>query len=389
MQCASDPFSLYIHIPYCISKCPYCDFNSHVVPEIPENNYTEALLRELDYYGSSKDWQKRSVQSIFFGGGTPSIFQPTSIGKLLAWVAATFPIESDCEITLEANPGTVDRNNFFGYHDAGVNRISVGIQSFQPRLLKFLGRIHSADDAKQALDIVRDAGFENFSLDLIYANPDQTLAELESDLETAIGFHSPHLSAYNLTFEEGTPFHHELRSGRLHPLTDGEEIAMAELIEARLGAAGLQRYEISNYARPGLHSRHNLNYWRSGDYLGLGAGAHSYRRETTNGVYGYRWWNEKNPARYMSKIEATGNAVSEREETDLQKAAGEFMFSGLRLIDGISLDAFAARFGKSPLELYPKIAGWVREGLMETDGDRLRLTRHGLLVANSIFVDFI
>src|SRR5919108_2205309 len=307
MHGGNEPFSLYIHIPYCISKCPYCDFNSHVVAKIPEKHYTEALLRELDLYGSSKHWHRRAVQSIFFGGGTPSTFQPTSIGKLLAWVAATFPLEPDCEITLEANPGTVDRDKFFGYHDAGVNRISVGIQSFQPRLLKFLGRIHSADDGKQALDVVRDAGFENFSLDLIYANPNQTLAELESDLETAIGFHSPHLSAYNLTFEEGTPFHHELHSGKLHPLSEDEEIAMAQLIESKLTSTGLQRYEISNYACPGFQSRHNVNYWQSGDYLGLGAGAHSYKKIEGDSIYGERWSNEKKPARYMSKIEATGN----------------------------------------------------------------------------------
>jgi putative oxygen-independent coproporphyrinogen III oxidase len=174
------PFSLYIHIPYCVSKCPYCDFNSHVVADIPEVNYVNALLRELEHYGETDDWRGRTVQSIFFGGGTPSTFKPQSIGKLLAWVAATFSINLDCEITLEANPGTVDGENFAGYRDAGVNRISVGVQSFQPRLLKFLGRVHGANEARKALSIVRQAGFENFSLDLIYANPGQTLEDLEA-----------------------------------------------------------------------------------------------------------------------------------------------------------------------------------------------------------------
>ena len=172
---SSEPFSLYIHIPYCVSKCPYCDFNSHVVAEIPETNYTDALLRELEFYGADDQWRGRTAQSIFFGGGTPSTFKPVNIGKLLAWVAATFPIDLDCEITLEANPGTIDAANFAGYRDAGVNRISVGVQSFQPRLLKFLGRIHSADQAKKALQIVKQAGFTNFSFDLIFANPGQTL----------------------------------------------------------------------------------------------------------------------------------------------------------------------------------------------------------------------
>src|ERR1700755_570498 len=207
------PFSLYIHIPYCVSKCPYCDFNSHVVAQIPEQSYTDALLRELEFFGSRDEWRGRTVQSIFFGGGTPSTFEPQSIRKLLTSVAATFPLEADCESTLEANPGTVDSEKFFGYRDAGVNRISIGVQSFQPRLLKFLGRAHSAEEARKALGVVREAGFDNFSLDLLYANPSQTLTELENDLETALGFQSPHLSAYNLTIEEGTPFHQEFRNG--------------------------------------------------------------------------------------------------------------------------------------------------------------------------------
>src|SRR5262245_21017016 len=314
------PFSLYIHIPYCISKCPYCDFNSHVVAEIPEAAYTDTLLRELECYGADADWRGRTAQSIFFGGGTPSTFKPESIGKLLAWSAATFPIDADCEITLEANPGTVDAANFAGYRKAGVNRISVGVQSFQPRLLKFLGRIHDAEQAKQALKIVRQAGFDNFSFDLIYANPGQTLEELAADLDTALEFESPHLSAYNLTFEEGTPFHHEYRSGRLQHLSEDEEVAMAELIESKLGRAGLVRYEISNYAWPRWHSRHNVNYWRGGDYLGLGAGAHSYRRNADN-VTGRRWSNEKNPSRYMAQIDQCKQAVVDRETIGFVKAA--------------------------------------------------------------------
>jgi oxygen-independent coproporphyrinogen III oxidase len=384
-----EPLSLYIHIPYCVSKCPYCDFNSHVVAEIPEKSYTDALLRELDHYASMETWRGRKVQTIFFGGGTPSTFQATSIGKLLAWVAASFPLDVDCEITLEANPATVDRENFLGYRDAGINRISLGVQSFQPRLLKFLGRAHSADDARAALDMVRQAGFANFSCDLMYANPGQALKELEADLEEALAFGPPHLSAYNLTIEAGTPFHHEYQSGRIQLLSEEQEIAMADLIEERLREAGLERYEISNFARPGYHSRHNVNYWRNGDYLGLGAGAHSYRSGAGDGIYGYRWWNEKNPARYMGKIEATGSAVTEQETSNLQKAAGEFMFSGLRLIDGICRDAFVARFGQDVQELYPQISGWISAGFMATDGARLRLTRRGLLVANSLFVHFV
>jgi oxygen-independent coproporphyrinogen III oxidase len=384
-----EPFSLYIHIPYCISKCPYCDFNSHVVAEIPEENYTSALLDELHHYAVGPDWRGRRIRSIFFGGGTPSTFQASSIGLLLKRTAALFNVDARCEITLEANPGTVDVANFFGYRAAGVNRISVGVQSFNSRLLKFLGRAHSAEEAEKALTIVKDAAFDNFSLDLIYANPGQTLRDLEEDLDTALSFKSPHLSAYNLTIEEGTPFHHEYRCGKFKLLHEEEEIAMAELIEQRLSDACLERYEISNYARPGFYSRHNVNYWQSGDYLGIGAGAHSYQSVYSDGIYGRRWWNEKNPARYMKIIKETGQAVTDAEQSNLTRAAGEYMFSGLRLTAGVSLKAFAARFGKSMLELYPAISSWVSEGLMEIQGEHLRLSRRGLLVANSIFIHFI
>jgi len=389
MSADQEPFSLYVHIPYCVSKCPYCDFNSHVVPDIPEASYTEALIQELNHYARMNHWRARSVQTIFFGGGTPSTFQPSSIARILESTDALFPIDSTCEITLEANPGTVESANFAGYRSFGVNRISVGVQSFQPHLLKFLGRVHSADEAVKALHVIGDAGFENFSLDLIYANPGQTLRDLENDLDTALGFQSPHLSAYNLTIEEGTPFHHEYRSGRISLLSEDQEIAMGELIERRLSDAGLQRYEISNYARPGFHSRHNVNYWQSGDYLGIGAGAHSHKRVANDGIYGRRWWNEKNPARYMNKISESGQAVTDAEESDLTRATGEYMFSGLRLTEGVSLKAFSARFGNNMLELYPAISGWISEGLMERHGDRLRLTQRGLMVANSIFVHFV
>jgi oxygen-independent coproporphyrinogen-3 oxidase len=389
MLAEKESFSLYIHIPYCVSKCPYCDFNSHVVADIPEANYTEALIRELHDYALRDDWCGRKIQTIFFGGGTPSTFRPSSIGRIVRCIQTLFPLESNCEITLEANPGTVESAKFSGYRACGVNRISVGVQSFQPHLLKFLGRVHSANEAVKALHMIGDAGFENFSLDLIYANPGETLGDLENDLDTALGFRSPHLSAYNLTIEEGTPFHREYRSGRMKLLSEEAEIAMAELIEQRLGDAGLQRYEISNYARPGFLSRHNVNYWQSGDYLGIGAGAHSHKRATRDGIYGRRWWNEKNPARYMNQIGANRQAIADAEDSDLAQAAGESMFAGLRLIEGIRLTEFIRRFGKNPSELYPEISGWLSEGLMEKRGDRLRLSQRGLRVANSIFVHFV
>ncbi|MGH7830200.1 MAG: radical SAM family heme chaperone HemW, partial [Candidatus Binatia bacterium] len=354
MALANGSFSLYFHIPYCVRKCPYCDFNSHVVPMIPEKEYTRALLKELNSYALSEEWRSRAVQSIFFGGGTPSTFGPVAIGKILEKAASLFPFEKDGEITLEANPGTVDSANFSGYRSGGINRISIGAQSFQPHLLKFLGRVHSAEETREALRIVRGAGFENFSMDLIYASPGQTLSDLKADLEEALSFHPPHLSAYNLTIEEGTPFHRKYRQGRIRLLPEETEIAMAELIEERLAREGLERYEISNYARPGRHSRHNVNYWQAGDYLGIGAGAHSYHR--TRGASGVRWHNEKNPGRYMERIRHAGQAVVGKEESDIEKAAGEFMFLGLRMKRGILVERFAEFFGKEPAEFYPQIS---------------------------------
>lgn len=389
MTADKGPFSLYIHIPYCISKCPYCDFNVHVAPKIPEKKYSETLLQEMDFYAQTDDWRRRSLKSLFFGGGTPSTFTPGSIGKILEKGEALFSFEKEMEITLEANPDRNDSSHFFAYRSCGVNRISIGAQSFQPHLLQFLGRLHSANETREALRIAREAGFENFNLDLIYGSPGQSLSDLRTDLAEALSFQPPHLSAYNLTIEEGTPFHRQYQAGKLRPLDEETEIAMAELIEGTLSRAGLERYEISNYARDGFHSRHNLNYWQGGDYLGIGAGAHSHLRKPEKGVFGYRWHNEKNPVRYMEIVKRSGQAVVEKEENDLTKSAAEFMFMGLRMIKGISTDEFSRRFGKKPLDFYPQIGAWLEEGLMEEDEEQLRLTRRGLLVANSIFVNFV
>lgn len=383
-----EPFSLYVHIPFCVRKCPYCDFNSHAVPRIPERQYTEALVQELEFYAPLDDWKGRELKSIFFGGGTPSTFAPGSIAKLIERAASRFGFAREIEITLEANPGTADSRNFSGYRACGVNRLSVGAQSFQPGLLAFLGRIHSADETREALRIVRRAGFDNFNLDLIYAIPGQSLPDLAADLEEALSFDPPHLSAYNLTIEEGTPFYREYLAGRLKTLPEETEIAMIELIEERLEEAGLERYEISNYARPGRHSRHNMNYWEGGDYLGIGAGAHSYKQGQAR-CNGTRWRNEKNPARYIERVAREGEAIVEREEIDRAKGAAEFMFLGLRTMRGISMREFALRFGQKPEALYPQIRDWIREGLMEEREERLRLTRRGLLVSDSLFLNFV
>ena len=383
-------FSLYIHIPYCAAKCPYCDFNVRVARKIPEAEYTAALLGELECYARSEAWRARELRTVFFGGGTPSKFSSRSIGGILDKTASFFSFAQDIEISLEANPDSEDQKHFTGYRACGVNRLSLGAQSFQPRLLKFLGRLHSADDTRRALTTVRDAGFSNFSLDLIYGIPGQSLAELDADLSEAISFQPLHLSAYNLTVEEKTAFHYQLRAGKLRLLPEEEEIAMAELIKDTLARPGLERYEISNYAKPGFSSRHNMTYWEGGDYLGIGAGSHSYLRgDSVDGIYGQRWHNEKNPIRYMEAVRRAGAAVAEKENLDLKKAAAECLFMGLRMTTGISVNEFVRRFGKEPAELYPRIGDWLEDGLMEQENGRLRLSRRGIFVADSIFVEFV
>jgi len=389
MPSGKESFSLYVHLPYCVRKCPYCDFNSHVAPAIPEREYTESLVKELDFYAGTDAWHGRSLKTVFFGGGTPSLFSPASIDQILGKASAPFPIENGAEITLEANPGSVESAHFAGYRSCGVSRISLGAQSFQPRLLSFLGRVHTVEETRMALRIIEEVGFDNFSLDLIYAVPGESVSEVENDLAEALAFRPPHLSAYNLTIEEGTPFHREWRAGKLKPLAEEQEIAMADLIEETAGRSGLVRYEISNYAKPGWHSRHNTNYWEGGDYLGIGAGAHSYKSTDGPTGWGHRWHNEKSPASYMQKVGLSGQAVAGEEKTDFREAAGEFMFLGLRMTRGISEEKFVRRFGKSPEELYPQLQDWMEEGFVEKEQARLRLTHRGFLVANSIFAGFL
>jgi oxygen-independent coproporphyrinogen-3 oxidase len=377
------PFSLYLHIPYCALKCPYCDFNVRVVRDMPEREYTTAIMRELAHYADSDGWRGRGLKSVFFGGGTPSLFSPQAVGAMIERAAALFPFTADIEITLEANPE--DRQRFAGYRAAGVNRLSLGAQSFQPHLLRALGRRHSADDTRAALETIRKH-LDGFSLDLIYGIPGQTLDDLRADLAAALDFSPPHVSAYNLTFEEKTEFHYRLKQGQITATPEELEIAMAATIEEKLAEGGLLRYEISNYARPDRESKHNRVYWEGGDYLGIGAGAHSY---LADGAFGRRWREEKNPIRYMERVARDGTAAMECENLDAAKAAAEFMFMGLRTMRGISTNEFVRRFGKKPVEVYPQIDAWVEAGLMESDSGRLRLGRRGFMVADEIFLAFV
>jgi oxygen-independent coproporphyrinogen III oxidase len=379
-------FSLYIHIPYCQSKCPYCDFNSHAVATWPEADYVKALCAEMGYRAGEAPWLGERLRTIFFGGGTPSLFTPRSIARIIEESERRFGIEADAEITLEANPGTVNRETLHGFHRAGVNRISFGAQSFSDATLKFLGRIHSAADTRLAANLAHEAGFDRMNLDLIFAVPGQTLADAERDIEAAVALGPDHISAYNLTFEEGTVFHTEMRRGRIKPLPNDEQAAQYAMARAELPRRGYPMYEISNYAPPGHEARHNLTYWHAESYLGLGAGAHSFGREAAGGR---RWWNERMPAKYIG-AGLKGNAEAGSEMIDMATAASEFVFLNLRLISGFRLSDFHRRFGQSFDDRFGTVASpLVDGGLLLRDDDRIRLSDRGLEVADAVFAEFL
>lgn len=403
MQSAISQFSLYIHIPYCVAKCPYCDFNSHAASSWPESDYTDALIAELEHYAQQEPWRKGRLRTIFFGGGTPSLFDPESIARILHAAHTAFPIppkegqgEGDArdqaqtgsvarEVTLEANPGTVTVEKLAGFRSAGINRLSFGVQSFLPRHLKTLGRIHSGTDAVDAVRAARSAGFDNVNVDLIFAVPGQTLDEWESDLRTAMDLGTEHISAYNLTFEEGTAFHAMRRKGELVQQPEEIELAMFTRTQEMLGAARFEQYEISNYARSERACRHNLNYWRGGAYLGIGAGAHSFAWQSG----GRRWSNEKSPTGYVARIRASGHARVTEEALSEHQARGEFVFLGLRCLNGLDASAFAQRFGIDIEAAFPHTATLRHQGLLMTDNERWRLTERGLLVADSVFATYL
>ncbi len=380
-------FSLYLHIPYCQAKCPYCDFNSHAASSWPEDDYTGALMAEMKRRAADVAFKGNSVSTIFFGGGTPSLFQPASIGRLLEAAAKIFGIERDAEITLEANPGTVNQEKLYGFRSAGVNRLSFGAQSFNDSTLKFLGRIHGADETREAARMAHRAGFERLNLDLIFAVPGQTAADVTRDIAEAATLEPDHVSAYNLTFEEGTAFFTEMRHGRIRPLESDEQAAMFAAVREELPRRGYAMYEISNYARRGRECRHNLTYWHNETYLGLGAGAHNYARA---GAAGRRWWNERNPARYIALVSETGTAEVGSESVEPRVAMGEFVFLNLRLREGFARADFERRFSASFGDIFGSRATRLLEGgLLEDREGRIRLTDRGLELADSVFAEFV
>jgi oxygen-independent coproporphyrinogen-3 oxidase len=380
-------FSLYVHIPWCQSKCPYCDFNSHAAAVWPEAQYTRALIAELEFRASTPSYSGERIRTIFFGGGTPSLFDPKSIGEMIDAANRICGIEDDAEITLEANPGTVDLVKLGGMRAAGVNRISFGAQSFNPATLKFLGRIHTADETRAAAKMAHRAGFDRLNLDLIFAVPGQTVADVLFDIESVVALEPDHISAYNLTFEEGTAFYTDLKRGRIKPLATDEQAAMYQTVREEIPRRGYAMYEISNYALDGHEARHNLTYWRRQTYLGIGAGAHSY---AGNERGGRRWWNEKIPARYISAIEDRKSAEAGAEPIDEATAQGEFVFLNLRLRDGFALADFHERFGRNFECIFGRVATPLfNNGLLTLDRGRIKLTDRGLEVADSVFAEFV
>ncbi|HEX5683308.1 MAG TPA: radical SAM family heme chaperone HemW [Ideonella sp.] len=359
---APPPLSVYVHLPWCLKKCPYCDFNSHELGasknngrELPETQYLDALRADLE--ASLPLVWGRTVQTVFIGGGTPSLFSPAGIERLLSDLRLLLPLAPGCEITLEANPGTFERERFRAFHAAGVTRLSIGVQSFDDSKLKALGRVH---DRAQAIAAIEEAAstFDTFNLDLMYALPGQTLAELEIDVRTALGFNPPHLSLYHLTLEPNTAF---AVKPPVLPDDDTSAQMMDRLVELT-GEAGLDRYEVSAYARPGHRCAHNLNYWQFGDYLGLGAGAHGKLSFPHRVLRTVKW---REPARYMAEALA-GKASSNEDEVARKSLPFEFMLNTLRLRDGFEEALFTDRTGLPPSAIADGLKMAQAQGLLET-----------------------
>lgn len=372
------PLSLYIHIPWCIKKCPYCDFNSHAVQSnLDESAYLAALLADLDQ--DCEQFGTRPLESIFIGGGTPSLFSPDVIADLLRGVEQRLPFRNDIEITLEANPGTFEQARFQGFRAAGVNRLSVGIQSFQQDKLIALGRVHSADDAKKVAASIRSAGFDNFNLDLMHGLPNQTVDDALADLRTAIDCAPPHLSWYQLTIEPNTVFYKTPPSlPNSDALWDIETAGKALLAEH-----AYMQYEVSAYAREQQYARHNLNYWQFGDYLGIGAGAHGKMTQAGQVI---RTQKKRQPKDYLNPDKAF---MAEQKSIGQQDVIFEFMLNALRCYQAISVELFEQRTGLSIETIADKLQQAVDKGLLEFDGSYFETTELGKRYLNDLVSSFM
>jgi len=385
------PFSLYVHVPFCAQKCPYCDFNTYATPKVPESEYVEALSKELARYAQDPRFHGRSMSTVFFGGGTPSLLSGEAVATILQKATDHFPLLPEAEVTLEANPGDSSREKLERFRSAGINRLSYGVQSFDDERLKLLGRAHTARQAKEAVHLALEAGISNISVDIIFGTPDQTVEHLERDLDVAVSLPITHLSTYSLTIEPGTPFFQRQERGLLVMPHDGVVAEMLRRIPELTSQRGFERYEISNYARGGRESAHNNVYWTGGDYLGVGAGAHSYIASMEDRVVvgGERWSTVALPQTYMRDA-GTPRAISWSERVEGASLWFEFFYLGLRRILGVTADDFSRRFGRLLWEEYGDVIHELeREGFLRVEHERIALTQQGIAVADSVFERFI
>ncbi|MCA9484909.1 MAG: radical SAM family heme chaperone HemW [Nitrospina sp.] len=374
------PFGLYLHIPFCIHKCGYCDFNSHPMGDTDTRPYVEALTGEIE---SRSRGVEQEITSIFFGGGTPTTLEASQLTGLLTALRRNFSLSADCEITLEANPGTVRPDYLPRLREAGFNRISIGVQSFDPGELRLLERIHTPDEVEQTVHRARGAGFDNLSLDLMFALPGQTLQRWLENLDRALALEPEHLSCYNLTIEPNTAFQITFDAGQLVLPDEDLQLEMYRRTIETLTRRGYNRYEISNYAQPGRQCRHNRLYWLNGDHLGLGAGASSY-------VNGVRSRNIKSPARYTQAVTSGHNPAEFSERLDTRQAMGEHLMLGLRLKEGVDLDGFESRYRVGLASVFgDTLNRLLAQNLVTLDGGHLALTEDGLFLADSVILEFI
>ena len=373
---AGGDLALYVHWPFCVSKCPYCDFNSHVRERIDQQRWRDALLADLAH--EARLLPGKRLTSIFFGGGTPSLMEPATVAAVIEAATRHWPAGSELEITLEANPSSVEAARFADLAAAGVNRVSLGLQSLDDRALAFLGRAHSADEGLRALDTAQ-RHFGRVSFDLIYALPEQGAAEWAATLSRALAFGTGHLSLYQLTIEPGTRFAALHAAGRFTPLDSDAAADLFELTAELTDAAGLPAYETSNHARPGQESRHNLTYWRYGDYAGVGPGAHGRR-------LGMRTVRHRKPENFLSAMARNGHGLVEEEPLTPAEAAVEALVMGLRLAEGIDPDALAERFGRALID-EASTARLQQLGLVERSPGRLRVTPPGRLLLDRILAE--
>ena len=372
------PLGLYIHLPWCERKCPYCDFNSHEAQDIPEARYVDALLRDLR--ADLPLTQGRAIDTLFIGGGTPSLFSAEAIRQLLQGVAGLVPLSPTLEATMEANPGSAEADKFAAFRAAGITRLSLGIQSFDDGRLQALGRIHNSDQARAAIEFAAAAGFDSFNIDLMHGLPGQDLTAAESDLSSALAYDPPHLSWYQLTIEPNTVFHK-----RPPALPVEDELAdIQHRGEQLLARSGYQQYEVSAYSKPGFSCRHNRNYWAFGDYLGIGAGAHGKVSFADGRVQ--RYAKKRQPGEYLAT--GPGDFTASRRTVQPEEIIGEFMLNALRLNEGFTLEQLSARTGLDAGRLQPQLASLCQRGLLEQLGNRVQASATGRRFLDDVIAEF-